>query len=383
MKRLAIISTHPIQYNAPLFALLASRGNIAVKIFYTWGAEVLEDKFDPGFGKNIKWDIPLLDGYEYCFVENKSARPGSHHFYGMVNPTLNKEIELWNATAVLVFGWAFSGHLRCIRHFYKKLPVLFRGDSTILRNQGTLKLGLRKLFLKWVYGHIDYSLYVGRENRRYYEVVGIKDKQLVYAPHAIDNSRFADNKNEYEKAAVLWRSNLGIQPEELTILYAGKLEDIKDPFFLVELAKGVADKPVRFVIVGNGPLERSFKETTAGNSKFVFLDFQNQLTMPIVYRVGDLFILPSKSETWGLGVNEAMACGRGVLVRDTCGCAVDLVANGINGYIFNSESKNQLIEKIGRLVIQKEQVKEMGKASLKKIQGYTFEHIVKAIESLM
>ena len=75
-KKLAIVSTHPIQYNAPLFALLTARNNISIKVFYTWGKQVLEKKYDPGFGKNINWDIPLLEGYSYSFVENSSTNPG-------------------------------------------------------------------------------------------------------------------------------------------------------------------------------------------------------------------------------------------------------------------------------------------------------------------
>ena len=62
-KKIAIISSHPIQYNAPFFALLAKEDAIDLKVFYTWGESCLDKKYDPDFGKVIKWDIPLLDGY--------------------------------------------------------------------------------------------------------------------------------------------------------------------------------------------------------------------------------------------------------------------------------------------------------------------------------
>ena len=100
MKKLAIISSHPIQYNAPLFELLHRNGKVRIKVFYTWGKNVLKEKFDPGFGKVIEWDIPLLDGYEYTFVKNKSKKPGSHHFKGIINPTLIREIKEWEADAL-------------------------------------------------------------------------------------------------------------------------------------------------------------------------------------------------------------------------------------------------------------------------------------------
>src|ERR1700749_546722 len=102
MKRLAIVTTHPIQYNAPLFSLLARGGKVIPKVFYTWSQSRDGAKFDPGFGQKIKWDIPLLEGYEYTFVNNTAADPGNHHFKGIINPTLNKEIEEWNPDAILM-----------------------------------------------------------------------------------------------------------------------------------------------------------------------------------------------------------------------------------------------------------------------------------------
>ena len=63
MKKIAIITTHPIQYNAPLFALMTKEPEIVVMVFYTWGESSSSAKFDPDFSKVIEWDIPLLEGY--------------------------------------------------------------------------------------------------------------------------------------------------------------------------------------------------------------------------------------------------------------------------------------------------------------------------------
>ena len=139
MIKLAIITTHPVQYNAPLFRLLTERNNIKIKVFYTWSQTASGVKFDPGFGKTIEWDIPLLDGYEYNFVENISAKPGSHHYKGINNPTLIKEIKEWNADSLLVYGWNFKSHLKALCFFKNKIPVLFRGDSTLLDEKPGLK----------------------------------------------------------------------------------------------------------------------------------------------------------------------------------------------------------------------------------------------------
>ena len=383
MRKLAIITTHPIQYNAPLFALLHQRANIKVKVFYTWGDSVNKKKYDPGFGKNIEWDIPLLQGYDFSFVTNTSTEPGSHHFKGIVNPTLNDEIKQWGATAILVFGWAFKSHLTCIRYFHGKIPVLFRGDSTLLRRQPFIKKVLRIFFLTWVYKHIDYALYVGKQNEFYFKRYGLKDKQLIYAPHAIENERFRDDSQQYEMLAQTWKDELGIKAGEMVILYAGKLEAIKDTGILIELATKLKTLAVRFLIVGNGPLEETLKSSVKDNKQFIFLDFQNQRKMPLVYRLGDLFILASKSETWGLSINEAMASGRPILVRDTCGCATDLVTDDLNGYVFNAADLDWLAHKIKFIFDNRAKLSYMGNQSLKKIESYSFVHIAEAVESVM
>jgi len=193
-KRLAIITTHPIQYNAPLFELLTQRGVIEVKVFYTWGKAVLSNKFDPGFGKVINWDIDLLKGYAYTFLQNISNNPGSSHYNGINNPTIVNEIEDWQADAVLVYGWNFKSHLKCMRYFKGKLPVYFRGDSTMLNKKKTVKSLFRRIFLKWVYSYVDNAFYVGQSNFDYFKKHGLKKNELIFAPHAIDNARFASNE---------------------------------------------------------------------------------------------------------------------------------------------------------------------------------------------
>ena len=131
-KKLAIITSHPIQYNAPLFALLSKEGGIDLKVFYTWGEDSVKEKYDLDFQKSIKWDIPLLEGYHYQFLNNTSKDAGSHHFKGIINPDLNSEIEKWGADIVWVWGWAFDSHLKALRYFKGRKEVWFRGDSTLL-----------------------------------------------------------------------------------------------------------------------------------------------------------------------------------------------------------------------------------------------------------
>ena len=262
MKRVAILSSHPIQYNAPLFALIAKEEEIELMVFYTWGERSMGAKFDPDFGKTIEWDIPLLDGYAYTFAQNTSKDPGSHHFKGIINPTLNQEIERWGAEVVWVWGWSFDSHLKAMRHFKGKIPVWFRGDSTLLDEPKgfSIKKLARRLFLKWVYRHVDKAFYVGTHNKAYYRKHGLKELQLVYAPHAIDNERYFDLSGEKSIQASIWRENLGFKKEDIVLLFAGKYEPRKNPLFLVQLMKTIQTDSIKLVMVGNGPLEKTLKE---------------------------------------------------------------------------------------------------------------------------
>src|SRR5687768_1394413 len=196
MKKLAIITSHPIQYNAPLFQLLAARKKLQVKVFYTWGESVLQNKFDPGFNRTIEWDVPLLEGYDYEFLENTAADKGTHHFKGIINPDIIERIRAFQPDALLIFGWSFQSHLRVLRAFHNKLPILFRGDSTLLGKPKGWKQVARRMFLAWVHRMIDYALVPGKRNYDYYLHVGVPKRKLLLAPHAIDNDRFSANEAE-------------------------------------------------------------------------------------------------------------------------------------------------------------------------------------------
>jgi len=385
MKKLAIVSSHPIQYNAPLFKLLTARGKLSIKVFYTWGKEVMENKFDPGFGKIIHWDVPLLEGYDYHFVKNTAPDPGTHHFKGIINPGLNNEIIAWKPDAILIFGWSFHSHLKCLRYFHKKIPVLFRGDSTLLDEKAGIKKFLRRSFLKWVYSHVDFALYVGTNNKKYFLAHGLQPAQLIYAPHAIDNDRFAGPDDVYQKDAAAVRKNEGIRQHDLVLLFAGKLEIKKNPLFLISVLNIVKDERLKVLFVGSGALLPLIKKAAAADNRIIVMDFQNQQQMPVIYRVADLFILPSTgpAETWGLSLNEAMASGKAVAASDKTGGAADLIEEGINGLIIELKNISPLQNLLQKALNDKEVLKEMGRQSLLKIRAFTFNHIATAVEDLM
>jgi len=314
-----------------------------LRVFYTWSQAAGDGFYDAGFGAEVKWDIPLLEGYAYQFVPNVAKRPGPDHFWGLNTPTLTREIEAWAPDAVLVYTWNSWAHLRALHHFKGRVPVLFRGDSTLLDPRPWWRTLLRRLALTWVYSHVDVAIAVGTHNRDYFLWCGLPLQRIARAPHSVDTVRFAADSADHENQAARWRQELGIAAEALVILFAGKLQPKKNPLLLLDAFNAVGDR-LHLVFVGNGELEGELKARAAAREGVHFMPFQNQSVMPAVYRLGDVFVLPSQGpeETWGLALNEAMASGRAVIASTRVGGACDLIEPGENGWIFESGDRAAL-----------------------------------------
>jgi len=359
---------------------LAERKKIQVKVFYTWekGAE----SFDKGFGKKVAWDIPLLEGYPHEFVSNEGSN--RKDFMGVKNPGLLAAINSWGPDALLVYGWNYRSHLRAIRHFHKKIPVLFRGDSTLLDERPGIKRMLRRSLLRWIYSHVDKILYVGTQNKAYFSKHGVSDSKLHFVPHAIDNSRFIQNEEKHQGTALQLLQDAGITDNAIRVLYVGKLQPKKNPALLVDVFTRPEFSNMRLLLVGDGEQKEMLVEKAKDFPNIHFLPFQNQSTMPAVYRMGDIYCLPSQGpgETWGLAVNEAMASGRPVVVSDKVGCAADLVRNDHNGYVFPSGNAASLQSALLQMN-DRRKLQQMGERSKEIIGDWTLEKQVEAIEKVI
>jgi glycosyltransferase involved in cell wall biosynthesis len=340
--RLAIVSTHPIQYYAPVFRKLAESETVMPRVFFTWSQTADGPVFDPGFGTSFSWDLPLLEGYEHEFVPNVAKDPGSHHFLGIQNPALIPAISRWSADAVLIYGWKLRSHLGALRHFKGRIPVLFRGDSTLLDPCSLLHALARRAYLRWVYSHVDVGIAVGKNSRDYYEWCGMGADRVAFAPHSVDTRRFADDNGGYAERARKWRIDLGITEESAAILFAAKFLPRKEPLLLLDAFLDLKS-PAHLIFVGNGEMEAAMRERARGHPNVHFLPFQNQSDMPAVYRLGDVYVLPSsKGETWGLAMNEAMASGRASIASSRVGGARDLIQVGETGWTFQSGDRGEL-----------------------------------------
>jgi glycosyltransferase involved in cell wall biosynthesis len=374
--RVAIISTHPIQYYAPWFRWIAANSSLEIKVFYLWDFGTTPQR-DPGFAQEIRWDIPLLDGYEYEFVPNVSPAPGTHHFFGLQNPELLRRLKNFFPNCALLIGYNYASLLRLIitPEKYRGFPLMMRGDSHRLHSAtGGVADLIRRAVISQLFRRFSAMLYVGDANYDYFKMHGVPERKLFSSPHAVDNGRFQAEPERVRAEARAWRRRLGIPDHDLLILFAGKFEEKKRPLDLLAAFKAMGPRDVSLLFVGAGEQESELRQAAAGQSGVFFAPFQNQSEMPRTYAACDLFVLPSfgAEETWGLAINEALCLSRPVIVSDHVGCGPDLVRPWENGLIFRAGDIDALAAALKEALSDPVRLREWGAAGRKIVDRYDF-----------
>lgn len=386
MNRLAIITSHPIQYHSPWFSYMSEAMELQIKVFYLWDFGVTE-QVDKGFQKSVQWDIPLLSGYEYEFVPNVSRDPGTHHFRGLDNPTLVQQVVEFDPDAVLLIGYNYSSFFQFIwRWNRRRAPLLFRGDSHLLgrAGKGNLKQVARRQAISFIFRRFAAFLYVGEANRQYLEYHHVPQRKLFFAPHAVDNERFLNSKHAFDEAA-RWKQELGIPKGHSVILFAGKFEEKKRPLDLLQAFQRANLVQTTLLFVGDGSLKDELHRQASGRGNIRFADFQNQTSMPRTYAAGDVLVLPShgSEETWGLAINEAMCLARPVIISTHVGCASNLVQPYKNGLVFPAGDVDALAACLKEAFSDLNRLREWGEASRKIVQNYSYAQTTRGLKDAL
>ena len=347
--KLAILVSHPIQYQAPLYKLLSNEPDIDLTVLFCsdWGLKAYHDE---QFGHNVKWDIPLLERYNYKFLKNISPFPNVSKFFGLINPEIIGELKKNNYDAIWIHGWnSFTNWLAMITAFKLNIPVLLRGETSLLQKSGFLKSMIKKLILKNLFKKISAFLSIGTYNAKFYEAYGVPEEKIFLVPYTVNNDFFISKANELipKKDELKEKHNI---PKGLpVILFSGKLIQNKRPLDLLKAYEIVSKEiDVALVYLGDGELRKEIESYIKNhNLKNVYLiGFKNQTELPEFYAMADVFVLPSKLEPWGLVVNEAMCFGLPVIVSDQVGAGGDLVEDGENGYIYPVGNIIELSERL-------------------------------------
>jgi glycosyltransferase involved in cell wall biosynthesis len=363
MKPLVVVTTHPIQYQAPLYAAL-TQADVPVHVLFL-NDQGLRLSWDPGFQRELAWDIPLLEGYEYEFVRNWSPSSQVASPFGLVNPGLMPLLNPKRFAAVLVHGYRSASMLAAVATAKaRRLPVLYRAESSgpLTRPDRRVGLAFRRM--------VDACLAIGTRNRDFYLKLGMPQARIILAPYAVDNARFQAASGATTRPAA--RAQLGLRQDATVLAFVGKLVSAKRPDLLLDAVIRLHRPDVQLVLAGEGELYGALDaRARASGCDVRFLGFRNQGEIATVYKSADLLVLPSSHEPWGLVVNEAMNFGVPALVSDCVGSAPDLVIPGRTGAVFQADSLDSLTKELGGLLASG-RLERLGTGALSRINDWGF-----------
>jgi glycosyltransferase involved in cell wall biosynthesis len=368
--RVAYLVTHPIQYQAPLLRLIAAQPDIDLTVFFQSDVS-LRSYDDPGFGRAVAWDVPLLEGYRSELLPGL----GRHDPIGAQWPiSWGFARRLTRARFDVLWVHGYARHVNWAAMLVAKargLKVFVRDEATAFSAQRSrLHRWLKRGFFSALSAVVDVFLVIGSANRDYYLAQGIPPEKLVSMPYCVDNAFFASRAAEAVGHRDALRRELGLESGRAVILYASKFEPRKRPDDLLAayerlLRMGGRGAQAYLLLVGDGVLRASLEASARakGLEGVRFPGFRNQTELPALYDLCDVFVLPSTSESWGLVVNEVMATGRAVVVSDAVGCARDLVVDGRNGAIFPLGQVDALASALSAILEDPDRAERMGQAS--------------------
>jgi glycosyltransferase involved in cell wall biosynthesis len=380
--RLAYLVTHPIQYQAPLLRLIAAQPDIDLHVMFGSDFSVRQFK-DPGFGRTIAWDVPLLDGYGSEVLPSLGRPLADDELPGFWRPFsrgIARRLAAGRFDALWVHGYNRASHWAAMLAAKRLgLGVLLRDEAT----QVSAPRALPKRLAKQVYFRaldrlVDGYLAIGSLNRDYYLAHGVAPAKLFAMPYAVDNGFFQARVARAESERAALRARLGLAPDRPVILFAAKLIARKRPLDLLEAFARIAGDPAArapcLLFAGDGELRPALEAAIVrgGLADVRLLGFQSQAELAALYDLADLLVLPSERESWGLVVNEAMNARCAIVVNDRIGAGADLVRGGDNGFVYPCGDVAALAVSLRSVLRDPERCRAMGRRSRDIIARWSF-----------
>jgi glycosyltransferase involved in cell wall biosynthesis len=386
-RRLLIVCSHVVQYNSPIFRRMSQDPRLHIRVAYC-SMQGAEAGFDPEFGLEVAWDTPVLEGYPWIHVPNRSPFPGLGRLFGLFNPGLWKLIRDSKLDAVLVSGYFYaSAWIAIMAAKWYGVGLILNTDAYGLRSlksRSVWKLWPKRLIVRGILSLGQAILGMSSGGVEYLKSLGLPEKRVILAPNVVDNEWWSVRASAIDRNEV--RARWGIPLEAPVVLFCAKLQPWKRPLDVLEALARAGAVNAYVVYAGDGPLRKSLEDRARalGISKRVcLLGFVNQSYLPAVYCASDLLVLPSEYDAFGLVVNEAMLCGLPVVISDRVGAKFDLVRSGENGYIFPAGDVAALADILSEILPSPEKRAQMGVAARRRMESWSprehVEALVKAV----
>jgi glycosyltransferase involved in cell wall biosynthesis len=386
VKKIAIVTSHPIQYQIPLFRAISIQSDIDLTVYFGCDYGINPTKVHPGFGKAFAWDIPLLDGYKHIFLKSSKPDVGVND-WRLDGPELKSYFQSNQYDAVIVFGWNKVLFWQAIFWAKKyKISLILRAESNLHNTQSLQIKAIKSLLFPSFFKQFDAFMSIGSHNSELYRYYGVQNSVIYDAPYCVDNDFFAQGAINSEIKAEQLRSRLGISKTDTVFLFMAKFVDRKRPLDLINAAAmNRKNQNFHVILVGGGELMEDCQDAIIdkGLNNVHLVGFVNQTELPVYYAAADIFVLPSRYETWGLVLNEAMACGLPGIVSDTCGAAYDMIIDGKTGYSYTMGDVEQLSKLMVYMSNSLDNCKKMGQQAEKHVQNFSVPIVVSALKNIL
>ncbi|HET9803959.1 MAG TPA: glycosyltransferase family 4 protein [Candidatus Acidoferrum sp.] len=379
--RVLVVASHPVQYMAPVLRRMASHPRLDLRVAYCSlrGAEAV---VDPDFGTEVKWDVPLLDGYEWTHVPNKG--PERDSFWGMNNPGLKGMIFDGKFDAVICFTGYVRASFWIARRAAKKAGAafIFGTDASSLepRDGKAWKIAFKKIVWPRLFGLADQVVVPSSASEAMMRALGIPAEKITMTPYSVDNAWWMEQAGRVDREAE--REKFGLRDEDTAILFCAKLQPWKRPMDLLRAYAQAQQENSRLIFAGDGPLKAELEAEAARlgvADQVVFSGFVNQSALPALYKLVDLMVLPSSYEPFAVVVNEAMCCGCPVMVSDRVGAARDLVEPVAPDLVFPVGNVQLLADKLARVLRNPEVLRKLRPIVVEHIKTWSPERNIEAM----
>ncbi len=377
MKKVAIISEIPVPYRSPMFEMLSRESKCEIKVFYCAKTE---------YGRD--WDLDFRQNYDFEILSGWSIPvKGKKLFSFKINPSIWIKLSEGNFDALFIAGYAHFTMLSAIAwSMFNQVPYVIMSESQHLTTRSPFKRFVKKLLLQPVISNASAYLPTGTMSRDYLVSYGANKDKSFFFPNTPDIDRFQEKIKSLEGEKKKIKENLAL-PSGKVILYIGRLIEVKGVDVLIrafeKLKKESPENNAVLLIAGDGPQRKELEKYVEDHhiADVFFVGFVQLETLPELYSIADIFVLPSSYEPWGVVVNEALACGLPVVTTTSVGAYPDLVKEDVNGKVVPPKDSSKLCSAIRHILENPEISKTMSRNSLEIIKEWKYDKGVKSFNN--
>ncbi len=364
--RLAVVISHVTQHFAPLYAEIAKHESLELKVFFV-AENGIKESIDPQFQTELRWDIPLLDGYDHEFLEPGKV-VSEYGFFDIDSRNIGKALRRFSPDFIWVHGYAQMINWRAIFSCSVPAKIIYSSDSNLNDSRSIFRTIIKKAIVRFFLSRCDFFLSISKTNRQYLETYGVQPEKIIDSTFPIDINRFQSARAALPAGSkTSLRKKHSIFDNGFVVLFAGKLIEHKRPQDIIDALNILGEESVFAIFVGSGPLEAELKTVAARmqlNDKVKFSGFVNQTELVQYFDLADIFVFPSEKEPYGAIAAETLSFGLPIVAADGVGAIGKSIIDGDNALLYRSGDVQALAMNIRLLFENMELREEMSKASV-------------------